>query len=734
MAAVPGDWLDVSALDDQVQGYSSEQQTTPRACIDQLAKIYWFDSFDDGTLLAFVKRQGISAETLPAEQLLKDGDAPGLDIRRGQEDGLPQSMTLNYLVSGSYEIGTQTVRRFATPSTEKTTLSIPVVLDDQRGAEVADVLLWDAWTARTSYSFATDWSQMGWTPTDVVTLHAEGKDYQLRLLRKDIDPTGKIAWEAVAEDAPAYDPSAVGAPIINPPQVVAYLGTSVFLPVDAAPLLDGDYTRFGYYVAGGPKAATSSWPGMVVYESGDGSTWAEEAAVTEASTWGVTFAGLADWLPAQCASFDEASKLEVQLNAGEFESATAVDLIADQKLNLVMVGDELLQFRDATFAAGRWQLTGLIRGRFGTELECVGHAAAEHVVLVEYDKLSFVFQPLGLLNQGRLVKPVTIGRSLGQTTPEPHTNTGRIAKPLSVVHPAATLLTSGNITITWQRRNRIQGQWLNGVEVPMSEQVEAYTIDIMPLVGTTPLRTLTSSTPTLTYAAAQVLADYGSASPSQIRVRISQDSATVGRGVLLDVLLRPRPSIASLAGWDPGAKASNIVLSNGDKTATGTDNNVGAVKAKQSRSSGKYYFEFSFPNLVVADPASYAVGSCNAAAGTTGANIAAMGGDYGLYRGNAQHFDATAFTGNFTNYGPADVIGVVARPHGRQGLVQQERRGHHRRPGGRHRQPVRLHRGLGDDPVLLDQRRQHQQRHLVPAAERVLLSAADRLPALERMT
>ena len=84
------------------------------------------------------------------------------------------------------------------------------------------------------------------------------------------------------------------------------------------------------------------------------------------------------------------------------------------------------------------------------------------------------------------------------------------------------------------RRTRIGGDSWDSVEVPLGEDEERYEIDI--LDGSNVMRTLTATTPTATYTAAQQTADFGSPQPT-VSLRISQLSATRGRGTPREAVL-----------------------------------------------------------------------------------------------------------------------------------------------------------------------------------------------------
>jgi hypothetical protein len=84
-----------------------------------------------------------------------------------------------------------------------------------------------------------------------------------------------------------------------------------------------------------------------------------------------------------------------------------------------------------------------------------------------------------------------------------------------------------DVTIQWIRRTRMEGSWRDGVEVPLNEMEESYEIEIFD--GSTLVRRLTSTSPSITYMAADQLADFGQI-PGSFSVRIYQLSSMIGRG------------------------------------------------------------------------------------------------------------------------------------------------------------------------------------------------------------
>jgi hypothetical protein len=89
----------------------------------------------------------------------------------------------------------------------------------------------------------------------------------------------------------------------------------------------------------------------------------------------------------------------------------------------------------------------------------------------------------------------------------------------------------GDLTIRWTRRSRalVADAW-EQVEVPLAEDLESYDVQI--LDGAAVKRTLTSTTTSVLYTAAQQTADWGAPfGPGQtLTIRICQLSNRLGRG------------------------------------------------------------------------------------------------------------------------------------------------------------------------------------------------------------
>ncbi len=107
-----------------------------------------------------------------------------------------------------------------------------------------------------------------------------------------------------------------------------------------------------------------------------------------------------------------------------------------------------------------------------------------------------------------------------------HTFAGQGLKPLSPVHVRARR-EDGDIALSWIRRTRSGGDSWDVAEVPLGEDRERYEVDI--LDGDDVVRTISSTTPSAVYTAAEQVDDFG-AEQSVVHVAVHQMSAVYGRG------------------------------------------------------------------------------------------------------------------------------------------------------------------------------------------------------------
>jgi len=225
-------------------------------------------------------------------------------------------------------------------------------------------------------------------------------------------------------------------------------------------------------VAGGTGAAWRQ--AALLYSVDDGVSWVA-AGVTAAPGVLGTIAVVAPGAPATLV--DLRGAFEVVLAHAGMELGDADAAALDRGVNLALLGDELVQFgRAEPLGGARWRLSQLLRGRRGTEAAAGVQMVGERFVLIEAGAARAFDLPVSVL--GREVRVIASG--VGDDAP---VETRCVMRGASVVPPSPVHLrffseADGSATVRWTRRSRAGWRWIDGVDAPLAEEVEAYRVTV----------------------------------------------------------------------------------------------------------------------------------------------------------------------------------------------------------------------------------------------------------------
>lgn len=148
--------------------------------------------------------------------------------------------------------------------------------------------------------------------------------------------------------------------------------------------------------------------------------------------------------------------------------------------NRLLVGGEVLQFRDAVEPEpGEWILTGLLRGRGGTEGAALeGHDAGASVILLDERLVAL---------DAALVGAAETLAAIGQADAEPIFSAialrGISDRPPTPVHARSDHAADGALVLRWIRRARGAWHWPDAVDVPLVEERERYEVGCGPVAN-----------------------------------------------------------------------------------------------------------------------------------------------------------------------------------------------------------------------------------------------------------
>ena len=293
--------------------------------------------------------------------------------------------------------------------------------------------------------------------------------------------------------------------------------TAVDQPVSSTSLLayevpwDGQGNGDTAIVQAAASSSSAGWTGAALYaDDGSGNlTWLA-ASGRKRSVTGVT----TDVLPAASSLLiDRQSRVTVRLTGSDLALASAsVEQLA-MGANRALLGGEIIQFATAqSLGSGVWQISGLMRGRGGTERAIPAHRVGEPFVLLDNNPVTL---DASLLHGATMI--AAIGLADASPVEAPILCRGYSQRPWSPVYPVVTLQVDGGLSLTWTRRARGGWSWVDGIDMPLQEQSELY---LVALGGwSSPIMQWQASQPMLTLDAATMASIRSAHAGATIEVR-----------------------------------------------------------------------------------------------------------------------------------------------------------------------------------------------------------------------
>ncbi|MET0310370.1 MAG: phage tail protein [Sphingomonas sp.] len=416
-------------------------------------------------------------------------------------DTAPRSMSLSYYEPGrDYQTGVQRAVRPGAGIREAR-LELAAAMDASAAKTLAEGALARFDLERERRTLALGWRALGVRPGERIMITGEPGTW--RVDRWSLE--AMVLTLECLRIAPAMLPAdASGGRVLPAPDLM--IGDTIVDAFELPPLDGGlaDAPRLAIAAAG----TGSGWRGAALLISGDdGATWSAIGGTALPAVIGKVVdppgsaaAGLTDHI----------NRIEVALAHEDMVLSDADDAALDAGANLAMIGDELVQFaRAQPVGGGLWRLSGLWRGRRGTEHAIGTQASGDRFVLIAREALAI--QDLPGIEAGARVRILAQGVGDAEAATASVFVTGISIAPPAPVQLMATELPDGTTEIRWVRRSRLGWRWMDGLEVPLGEEGERYRVAIGPEGA--PERVVETNTPTVLLAAG----DRGA--PNRIRVQ-----------------------------------------------------------------------------------------------------------------------------------------------------------------------------------------------------------------------
>lgn len=529
-AGVGPAFRDLTALEsDVVAGYRITDIASARGSLSPLQTAYLFDLVDMGYKITAVKRGGLPILTIPYAELgaRASGDSFPVVVKRDRETDsqLPSRYTVNYIdYNREYDSNSQ-YQDCPSRATNERAVSVPVVLSADKAAQLADVLVGLSWVERDSYVFTLPQKYVALRPSNVVRVEVSpGLFVVLRIASINCTVDQRIEISARRAEAAVYQSSAVGVAVTPPGENIPLALTPKVVMLDI-PAVNSETATAGF---GAVMYAGPSWKGGALLRSVDNSqSFDAIQGFNGSGTLGRAIDTLAD---ADYFVMDRVSVLKVDVAAGDFFAITESQMLTGKNYCAYGVDGrwEIIQYTGVNVVSDTTvELSGFLRGLFGTEWAGALHAPNDWVVLLDDADNAFIGSDLSAVGAMRKFKGVSTGQD------------AQLINDFDFVYRAANLkpLAPANVKgyiesevwyISVSQRTRLPGsQWATGVLAPMGEESLKFEFEIYD--GVALKNTYQATSTSLIYSSAQQMADFGYL-PTSLTVKVYQISAAVGRG------------------------------------------------------------------------------------------------------------------------------------------------------------------------------------------------------------
>lgn len=538
-------YIDVTELeDDLVYGYSIPNPSIIRTCIDHLALAYNFEMVESNFKIKFKKNGRDPVATIKFNELSAVNYSPDvkfetdLSTERKQELELPKIINLSFSdIDRDYQTSTVESKIENVYTNEIVNIELPLAFTATQAKQIADRILYNYWINRDSYTFSTTYKYLDLEPTDVIkVIKEDGTIFTMKLTKKE-KGGGIIKWTAVAEDSAVFTQISTAESGSDISQQIGSISTSKLLFLDI-PILQNTDNDPGVYVASIRQNNNMAWSGSTIYVSDQSNgNYVEQVSLFNEVIYGNTSTVLDDFLVAYNSNDftydnyqDNFSSVTVKLLKGTLNSITDDQL--HNNYNMCLIGNEVLQFKNATLIdTNTYQLTGLLRGRFGTEQFISTHQIGESFVILNASSktLGRILKDQSQLNILRYYKNVTFKDKLSNTNYNQYMNTGVGLKNYSVNNIQGFKDTLNNFNIKFTKRVRGYSKMIDfqGAYDPDGDFYEAEIFSDNTF--TTVKRLITFNSQNFVYGSSDQISDFGSVQ-STIYIKIYKLNPIIGRG------------------------------------------------------------------------------------------------------------------------------------------------------------------------------------------------------------
>ncbi len=461
LAGLKESQIDVTRLQENVDGFFINSSQTARNALESLQKIFFFDIIAIDGILQFIPRKNGAKDILEINHEDLCGD---FKITKICENELPSSVEVTYIDKyNAYQPAIMSASMQFLQNDDRFSVQIPLVSNEQNAKYVAEVALAEIHARKMQYDFFLPLKYLHLAPSQILKLNTGKISHIMRITSFEVGANHLINVKAVSESNAIYDfvPSVKHQENLQLHQHFEQSNATNVRFLDIR--TNSSDARILHLAA---TSNQKGWGGALVLRSIDGGeNFTNVALIKKQATMGKIITQVEKSCPL---TFDWENEIEIVLDNGEIEGRSRLAVL--NGANLALIGNELIQFEKCEFQGDlQFKIWGLLRGKFGTEPQISNHEIGTDFILID-ENLTKVEIPEEQIGLAATYKILTLSADMKVTneTNFDFTFEGNAQRPLSPVAFRWQELENGEVEIAWKRRAK-NGAWKNHTDVPIEE-------------------------------------------------------------------------------------------------------------------------------------------------------------------------------------------------------------------------------------------------------------------------
>ncbi|GAT77099.1 hypothetical protein EHRUM3_03710 [Ehrlichia ruminantium] len=506
--------IEIENLHNAVDGYAITEAQSARSILNTLQNIYNFEIIEKDGKLVITSNNLSSIYNIPTNDIISNHKNSYLKITKTKSSNLINRINFMYLnKNDDYKVSLQYARLPFIQNTIIRNFHIPIVLNNNQAKIITQNILNKKLNNQYTFYLTLPIKYIWLDVNDTIKIEYNNLSFEIKITNIYLDNLfinieGISNTELLNYQSFSFENTTIQEETTDITSI-RILDLPCFQNID----------NVLYFMVIRKKA---EWNGSIIYSQDDTEHYKHALSINTEAIVGITIDTL-DNGPITIP--DTANTLTILLKTGHLNSITS--LFINNRSNLALIGNEIIQFKNAKhIRENLYQISHMLRGRFGTELYINKHKNREFFVLL--DNLPYIKISKSSIKKSLMYK-VIFNRSPFSEEELTHIYYANNLQPLSVVHVKGTRDIHNNLTITWIRRARINGEWIDNTDTPLDEEIESYDVEILDDQNIIKRTITIRNSSTFIYSIEQQNIDFKSIQKN-LNVKIYQNSNTVGRG------------------------------------------------------------------------------------------------------------------------------------------------------------------------------------------------------------